>query len=496
MLVNIFRLNLDFLKYLFLLLLFWIAINTGSKYVDFEEIFFSDFKTSVNQIRAILPYFVLFYFIFKKKFFLNYNLIFLFFIFYALFQFLGLVYNFKNLHEHYWLICLVSLLVYFQNVLNNKNKNLKNLIFFCNIVFILIIFLIFIILAFKENFFINTLLYHSKAFKIQFANELVPRSSGISRMAIIIFIFSNSLIFSNLLSASKKITLFLKIFNIFLIFCILTLQSRGVIIFFFILFILINLIYNFNGLKERIIYFCYILIIPSLIFFYYPILKKSFLENYADNLQNNSELASSSSDHFREDFFTKNKKNNIKNNNKLVEFSNNRINAWNFLTQIFLNDKINESMKKKLAVGSWVVLEKKYFLKKNLITGYGPQADRYIMTNVNEPLMGKAYGVLGPFGAHASNVFIYSLVCGGFLGLITILIINLIIFYKIIIIYLNRKKINLQQDYILNSSILIVLFLLFRGLIENSYGVFGVDLILLISSFVIILDRLKSSNEK
>ena len=69
MLFNIFRSNLDFLKYLFLLLLFWIAINTGSKYVNFEEIFFSDFETSVNQIRAILPYFVLFYFIYKKKFF-------------------------------------------------------------------------------------------------------------------------------------------------------------------------------------------------------------------------------------------------------------------------------------------------------------------------------------------------------------------------------------------------------------------------------------------
>ena len=137
----------------------------------------------------------MYYFIlFIKKNFFNYDLIFLFFIFYAVFQFLGLVYNSKNLHDHYWLICLISLLVYFQNVLNNKNKNIKNLIF-CNIIFVFIIFLIFIILAFKENFFINTLLYHGKAFKIQFANELVPRSSGISRMAIIIFIFTNSLIF-------------------------------------------------------------------------------------------------------------------------------------------------------------------------------------------------------------------------------------------------------------------------------------------------------------
>ena len=60
--------------------------------------------------------------------------------------------------------------------------------------------------------------------------------------------------------------------------------------------------------------------------------------------------------------------------------------------------------------------------------------------------MGKAYGVLGPWEP-ASNVFIYSLVCGGFLGLITIIIIKLIIVYKIIIIYLNRKKLNLQRLY-------------------------------------------------
>ena len=42
---------------------------------------------------------------------------------------------------------------------------------------------------------------------------------------------------------------------------------------------------------------------------------------------------------------------------------------------------------------------------------------------------------------------------------------------------------------------LITLFLQFRGLIENSYGVFGVDLILLISSYTVIVNAYKKISE-
>ena len=102
---------------------------------------------------------------------------------------------------------------------------------------------------------------------------------------------------------------------------------------------------------------------------------------------------------------------------------------------------------------------------------------------------------MGPFGAHASNIFIYSLICGGFLSFLIFIILNLFILVKILKIIKYHKEIDLFKNYILISSIFIIFFLLFRGLIENSYGVFGVDLILMISSYTVLSNNLSKIDE-
>ena len=53
------------------------------------------------------------------------------------------------------------------------------------------------------------------------------------------------------------------------------------------------------------------------------------------------------------------------------------------------------------------------------------------------------------------------------------------------------KKINLISDPLLTASILSIIFLQFRILFENSYSVFGVDLLVFISCYLIINKKFK-----
>ena len=164
----------------------------------------------------------------------------------------------------------------------------------------------------------------------------------------------------------------------------------------------------------------------------------------------------------------------------------------NISFKFFFTGKVNDKMKKLLTVSGYEALDVKLIKKTNFITGLGPQADRQVMEI--KKIANFADNVRGPFGSHASNIYIYSLICSGFFGLVTILTINFIIMYRIIILFINRKKLSLHSNYYLNSAILIILFLQFRGLLENSYGVFGVDLIMFISSYSIIARAYKKIN--
>ena len=124
-------------------------------------------------------------------------------------------------------------------------------------------------------------------------------------------------------------------------------------------------------------------------------------------------------------------------------------------------------------------------IRKNLLTGYGPQADRHMMYNKSK--LGEAPSILGPYGYNASNGIIYSLITSGIIGLICFIIINLIIFFKIVkILFYHFKFKNLNSKPILATSIFSVLFLQFRSLFENSYSVFGVDLLILMTAYLVI----------
>ena len=402
-------------------------------------------------------------------------------------------------YEHYWIVCLFGILIFYKNTLKEEYLNQVNIIFITNCFFIFVIFLIFISLALKDNIISYNLMYHSNVFVGEFAGEYFPRSSGISRMALISFFFVNSLYFSKLFE-KKSNFIFLFLIS-FLILIILLLQSRAVILFFFVSYVAIHIVFKFYNFKERLKYILITIIIPVLLFISYPLSKTYLIQKFDIKVEDMKEDLDKTN-FMRNDFFAgtawnkKNlKKENITVEKNLTTFSNNRIAAWNYLLQVFFRGEIDDKLKDEILRQRYIPnidIKKKIF---NYFVGFGPQADRYFFKSLKKNSFNTAKTVLGPFGAHASNIYVYSLICGGLISFIIIIIINLLVLYKILRVIINRDKLNIPKNFLLMSSIFIILFLMYRGLLENSYGVCGVDLIIFISADTVISKNLKEIND-
>ena len=480
--------------YLIVFFLFWFSINTGSKYITNEFIKNEFFENKFNFLRAILPYLILFKFIlydffYNKKKLLNFDSFSTLFFLYSFVQLTGLLYYKQNLYEHYWLICIFALMLFYNLVNYENNIVLLKLIKLMSISLLLILFFIFLFLVLKENILSINLLYHSNAFNLLFQNEQIPRSSGLSRMALVLFIFFNCLYLTDKNFSYFKN--FVLIINIIFVTTIFTLQSRGTIISFLIIVTLNIYLYENINFYNKLKYLILILLLPALFFISYPYLKVFLIKNIEINNVHEKNLnheinVNDFKFHLRQDFFIIEEKSEEDLKNKIISFSNNRLDAWNYLLQIFFNNKINQNMKKKL-----ISFDLEKFLiknKKNLITGHGPQADRHFLHN---KLNNMADSIKGPFGAHASNGYIYSLICSGILGFFIFVAINILVFFKYTKLIINKKKIGLISDPFLIASILSIIFLQFRILFENSYSVFGVDLLIFCSSYLIINNKYK-----
>ena len=107
----------NYFIYFIILFSFWFSINTGSKYLIIDYSKSNDFGVILNLFRALVPYFfILFFLIFFKsnlKDLLKFDLIFKLFIIYGLLQLTGLIYIGENIHEHYWVVCLFAILLFF-----------------------------------------------------------------------------------------------------------------------------------------------------------------------------------------------------------------------------------------------------------------------------------------------------------------------------------------------------------------------------------------------
>ena len=127
-------------------------------------------------------------------------------------------------------------------------------------------------------------------------------------------------------------------------------------------------------------------------------------------------------------------------------------------------------------IEAWNYSLKNYNYKK--IFGYGPQGDRFFLKDFK--IITKKEG----YGDNSSNIFIYTLLSGGIIS--TLLLI--LFFYEILKIFIKNKKLlffNKNSMY-LNFSTLCIVFFSIRSLFENSFGLFSIDfLIMCLSVFFI-----------
>jgi hypothetical protein len=123
---------------------------------------------------------------------------------------------------------------------------------------------------------------------------------------------------------------------------------------------------------------------------------------------------------------------------------------------------------------------KKYDYKK--IFGYGPQGDRFFL---KKDYPGKEKG----YGDNSSNILAYTLLSGGFVSVLF----GFLVFFEIFKILIRNKK-NLlfnKDSFYLNLSISCLIFFLSRSMIENSFGVFGIDFLMTYLSIAYILNSSK-----
>jgi O-antigen ligase len=147
-----------------------------------------------------------------------------------------------------------------------------------------------------------------------------------------------------------------------------------------------------------------------------------------------------------------------------------------------VNHYINENIKKEDEIKTynrilythtggrtsiWSYILNNYEYKK--IFGYGPQGDRFFLKDFEK----KKY-----FGDNASNIFIYSLVSGGIISLLFLIL----IFFNIFLIikkFIKNKSTNFYENSLIkNFSIICLIFFSIRSIFENSFGVFGVDFLI------------------
>ncbi len=230
--LNQFKL-LDLKNFLFLISFFYLVISINSPFYFHlnlnSPIDIINFLRGISPI-ILLPIFIIYliYYRHEIKFDTGYFLFFLYF----LFQFLSyLIFDEGKIQDLYWLICGLSTISLFYIIRQNRKINILFLKFF--LILLSIIAIKFLIDLYQE--YISLYDIHSESFSLhivnfysfksmgvrtQFFEQPVPRSSGLARILLILFLsLFVHYIYSKKIQLNKIINfilLFLLIFTIFI----------------------------------------------------------------------------------------------------------------------------------------------------------------------------------------------------------------------------------------------------------------------------------------
>ena len=295
-----------------------------------------------------------------------------------------------------------------------------------------------------------------------------PRVTGISRM-ILIFYF---LFFCILLNNDKKIIWYIILIILGLL--IYKMQTRGAFIGIVLLYSIFFLLYPIK-LKKKIFILIILLIIPIFSFeTYYNYTAQNKIENFQKNTKDNLKYDKDNLK-YDKDNLEQNLKDDIvtkTGNRLLIPQSSGRIVIWKNIIEIIKNKKI--------------------------IIGYGPQSDRVLLTN--QKLQDKNHTFFLDknnnyiFDNNSSNSFLYAYLSGGVFASGLLLIIYFLAVKKIFN-YFFLKKIFKQKNILQIFSSILLLYLLMRGIFENSFAVFGIDYIFFLLSYLTLTSKIKLSRK-
>lgn len=485
-----------FAFYFFLIVNIFLSINSGIYHIqrfEFTDSLINNFFSILNVYRYLIIYLIIvitsFITILSKS---KINIESKIFIIYLTVQFLCLfIYerDQKILDVHSpqifdsvaLLLASISSLLIINLVKTESKKRFIEFFFIFLIFFFLISSSYFLIELYLESFGNknNDYLYSSSTLNPigNHFGQPNPRVTGLSRVVLILFILSLTLSFykKNINKISQYICYlfcFICCFNMW------ALQSRGALLGLIIFLLIFLIFFNVKFLKKIFTIF-FLFILPILI---YEQVYKPNLEIVRSFFSKTEIINKLGDQHFKE---IEGKKRSLLPDKDLINeslSSNKSISKDEIYSKDIVLKNFNE-----YSSGRFQIWEScfKILIKNKYIIGFGPQADRYLITKYLKNDLHASWG------NNSSNAILYSLLSGGIIGLLFISFIYFKSIKLLILCLFKFKDVFKGTNVYLTTSFCILSFVLFRSLFENSFLVFGIDFFLFIISYFYIKLTLK-----
>ena len=396
----------------------------------------------------------------------------------------------------YMMIGSIAALLYYIIFNNNKYENILKIKITITTLVIATIYLYFTLNMMIEFFASKDtmLLYYSYYLSsTQVLGQTMTRSTGVSRILIMISIISFLLIIRY---KNNYLTAFGIIFAILINSIVILLSSRFAIYAYLIVILSLFIFIKISYLK-KFLFFISLLIIPYILQISIKEYKMHVLiEQYKVNL----DLEKNKIDLF------------LKKNKIDLDLEKNKIDLDVVEFNGFINDifsKKYQDQKKKFILKNNISIERELFKensvaietsgrtdiwtriyrdilngKVNIWIGNGFQADRKLLLLDDKPI--KYYG------SNVSSALLNIFLCSGMVGFLIFIYINLKILIRVYqLIFLEKIYLNFNTNFSVIMSINIMLILYLRCLVENSISYFNLDFLIFLMCLFIIDKRKK-----
>ena len=417
------------IKIIFCLIYFfcWLSISTS-----FEDLKISsnnkldlfDLLNFTRQFLIIISVIFLLglstkFFFEKKNIKLNSISLYIIFLIYLFLQIPGLIISENNTDNIGFVLSSICAVLVLMMSEFYMDRVEKKIFLYISVLFLSVIFIISFIPDFIKYINGERTLYGNYSQSYLFLNKISPRSSGLSRTILFLLILIN-ILFNQKTNLRKYFFIFFKISCVSII---ILLQSRT-IVFLTFLFLIFDFLSRKNySPKILISEFVNFIIIPIMIIVLLNNLNFYFMQKKILKLEDSSIKYWSS----------KNFSKSIKATQRPIDnFSSGRFEDWKQI--------VDE-------------------LDKRFIIGFGAQGDRFLINQT------------------ASNGILYALTSSGFIGLF------FFIFFTLKIFFMALKNIFLAKFFENNEIFFnfLIITILMRSILESSYAVFGIDLIILMT---------------